>query len=965
MRFALVLLYFAAFSQPFIRRLSAEMSTGRIKGDDEPRMVSWRVLQGVTEPFDTTNSDSSDTSAIPIWKQMKNAADHKAASQAIQQALHEYGQLIRHPYMFGEMPMEERYDVFLSMSKLLKTMGFHQRAELLLYEAMSYTTDPHEAHLQLGLLFLDKEDLEKAKLHLKNCLFFRESDILILVNLAVILIAEGKTHEAQFFLSRVLSSLEQRVSMLSFLISERDLSRLKTDRVDYRSLSLWIEDLLVKVFYGEFRITPSATMDMLKMFSNLYQWLTDGEITGRFLFDLGQSLYEGGRPLVGKMMMKRGHETSNPEIEGSVSTAVVDMRLSLDYPVVPDSILHIMEAYLTITVFISQSSERYEVLDVDNVVDVYWSLPLLGWSALPMMPVLKELLWRFGGGPVRRDSGSQHWLQESYDQVLELFHPGRQAFEAAMYSAPTAAGSNGLTAASSDGEGHVGSYEAISQRDGVVRDGVRTIVVPPRGAVGSKGSSERIKIEVGILGGHMNNHPIGQMVYHRLLALNKFRSKNSNNETNWRELINLTLLALPLVPDATTKRIASTVGRVVNLPVDMLQAWRAIEELHLDVLVFPDWQPFPDLHSLLFQTRRIAPIQVCLFIRGSSCVSDTIDYYLVPEELQQFYLSGTAASDIDAKVTVVTVDNSTLISRTVRRARRPMWKELYSEQVVLLDWPIMTPTVVKHVAHLVSSDESSTQHRQTQTSAGSKAGSAGSSRPATESVYGGGHTAAATVFSPLEIEGRVFFDGQPVAVLPIYPTYMHPLMDETIFKIMRAVSSLHLVVALPDTFFTNAKDSKHQISWARKLIRRLWTRGGDLFNRIRLLPAPLNDKRLLQLLQQADLVLDCFPIGGSFYFLSLAISVGTPVVTMRPGTLVGTPKEDLKELRSHLMQRRQQGDPYEGNPLNHYSMHFDLPWSPAVSAIAGFYQRLHLDQFFVASSTAEYFTLARNLAIDR
>ena len=73
-------------------------------------------------------------------------------------------------------------------------------------------------------------------------------------------------------------------------------------------------------------------MEMLKMCSNLYQWLTDGEITGRFLFDLGQSLYEDGRPLVGKMMMKWDHETSNSEIEGSVSTAVVDMRLSLYYP---------------------------------------------------------------------------------------------------------------------------------------------------------------------------------------------------------------------------------------------------------------------------------------------------------------------------------------------------------------------------------------------------------------------------------------------------------------------------------------------------------------------------------------------------------------------------------------------------------------------------------------------------------
>ena len=85
---------------------------------------------------------------------MKTAADQKAANQMIQQALHEYGQLLKHPYMFGEIPMNEKYDIFLSMAKLLKHMGFHQKAELLLYEAMSYSRAPHEAHLQLGLLFL-------------------------------------------------------------------------------------------------------------------------------------------------------------------------------------------------------------------------------------------------------------------------------------------------------------------------------------------------------------------------------------------------------------------------------------------------------------------------------------------------------------------------------------------------------------------------------------------------------------------------------------------------------------------------------------------------------------------------------------------------------------------------------------------------------------------------------------------
>jgi hypothetical protein len=152
---------------------------------------------------------------------MKTAADQKAANKMIQQALTEYGQLLKHPYMFGEMPMEERYDVFLSMSKLLKLMGFHQKAELLLYEAMSYTQHPFEAHLQLGLLFLDKEDLDKAKMHLKNCLFYRESEIVILIHMAVILIAEGKIHESKFYVSRILSGLELRIRKVSFLFTDR------------------------------------------------------------------------------------------------------------------------------------------------------------------------------------------------------------------------------------------------------------------------------------------------------------------------------------------------------------------------------------------------------------------------------------------------------------------------------------------------------------------------------------------------------------------------------------------------------------------------------------------------------------------------------------------------------------------------------------------------------------------------
>ena len=298
---------------------------------------------GVTEPFDSYKPDDT-----PPWKQMKMSADNKSANQLIQQALHEYGQLIRHPHMFGEMPMEDRYDVFLSMSKLLKQMGFHQRAELLLYEAMSYSTVPHEAHLQLALLLLDRENLEMAKVHLKNCLFFRESDVLVLMHLTVVLIAEGRHHEAKFFITRILSKLHTKYERMSQFLNLESISKDKNDVItnsketestvdvieannhqiipklngissqiiDLPEFYRWLEDIMAHVFHGDLRITTGSTSELFRMFSNLHEWISKGEMTGRFVFDLGQALYEGGRPNIGHAMMRRGLETSNSTTEG-------------------------------------------------------------------------------------------------------------------------------------------------------------------------------------------------------------------------------------------------------------------------------------------------------------------------------------------------------------------------------------------------------------------------------------------------------------------------------------------------------------------------------------------------------------------------------------------------------------------------------------------------------------------------
>ena len=51
-------------------------------------------------------------------------------------------------------------------------------------------------------------------------------------------------------------------------------------------------------------------------------------------------------------------------------------------------------------------------------------------------------------------------------------------------------------------------------------------------------------------------------------------------------------------------------------------------------------------------------------------------------------------------------------------------------------------------------------------------------------------------------------------------------------------------------------------------------------------------------------VLDSFPIGNPFQLLSLATSVGTPVVTLRPGTSFSTSKDALREMRTYITTQR-------------------------------------------------------------
>ena len=144
------------------------------------------------------------------------------------------------------------------------------------------------------------------------------------------------------------------------------------------------------------------------------------------------------------------------------------------------------------------------------------------------------------------------------------------------------------------------------------------------------------------------------------------------------------------------------------------------------------------------------PHQLCFFVRGSSCAATEVDYYLLPSELEDAYLNATPAADSATTIsaptaattsatgaagtttvsgstesittatttvatdrtadstTTTTADNTTTTTaslspslgssavspkKPLRVRVRPPWLETYSEQVVLLDWPLLVPQV--------------------------------------------------------------------------------------------------------------------------------------------------------------------------------------------------------------------------------------------------------------------------------
>jgi hypothetical protein len=328
-----------------------------------------------------------------------------------------------------------------------------------------------------------------------------------------------------------------------------------------------------------------------------------------------------------------------------------------------------------------------------------------------------------------------------------------------------------------------------------------------------------------------------------------------------------------------------------------------MESLNVDIVVLPDWQPFPDQQSLLLASSRIAPVQVCLFVRGSSCGAADVDYYLLPTDLNSAYESSTS--------TTSGTDNNSQSSRLVQS---------YREQVVRVDWPLLTAQAIKDVAAMAE-DEASQGDRE-------------------------------FPFPPHELEGPIFFEGQAVAMLAVDPSHVHPLMDQTLFGLLQSCQHLTIVLVIPASFLAHS-NANYRMSWGRRLVRRLWAGDNTLANRIRLLPDVVDSRRMLELLRLADVALDTFPIGSSMQTLALALSVGTPVVALANGLSLPPSRNDIKDITSVVATSAVEA----GRMLLEQ-------WGPSVSPLAGFYSRANLTEL-VADSLASFVAITKRVVTDR
>lgn len=244
-------------------------------------------------------------------------------------------------------------------------------------------------------------------------------------------------------------------------------------------------------------------------------------------------------------------------------------------------------------------------------------------------------------------------------------------------------------------------------------------------------------------------------------------------------------------------------------------------------------------------------------------------------------------------------------------SKKNLLNEFYSEQVIIIDWPIFTPSTINGVSSL-STNENNNVHNNGNMNNNENMNNENNQN----------NNELSPQFIPNDREGQIFFEGHSVALLAIDPSNFHPIMDEPILTILRSIPNLQILIVIPEIFCQVLPSSTPQspslseyelksrylsLEFAKQLIRRLWLKGDQLHQRIRLLPTPYNNERLVQLMKQVDIILDTFPIGNSLYPLGLGLSVGTPIISINSGILLPfshlnhTFSKQFPDISSHLI----------------------------------------------------------------
>lgn len=138
---------------------------------------------------------------------------------------------------------------------------------------------------------------------------------------------------------------------------------------------------------------------------------------------------------------------------------------------------------------------------------------------------------------------------------------------------------------------------------------------------------KRDKLRAGFVSRHLHWHTISSFMSGWIGGLD-------------RERFEVVVGQPPQPTDDVAQQISHAADRCVDLPGDLSGARRAIEELQLDVLIYPDIGMDPLTYFLAFS--RLAPVQCAWWGHPSTTGIDTVDYFLScrdlePDDAQQQY----------------------------------------------------------------------------------------------------------------------------------------------------------------------------------------------------------------------------------------------------------------------------------------------------------------------------------------